>query len=207
MYKRLIISFTAFLFVFLCGCNDLGIGDALALDEDQHIHFTNLDNDRIVYQGVEYYPSPVDFLWSEGWKCESTEEYKYLGWAGSRFLSPSHWYADSFESPIFIYANDASSGITYLREDFDYEVETYVIEGTSETIVFGNELEQCDLDVQLFGKPTERIVLSSTVCSPLKLRLYTFSEKGHWYVYTGNLKIFKLSERFYNILDENNLLT
>lgn len=204
MYKNVISILMVVLTTFLCGCNDLGISDAIALDENEHISFEHLGNDRIEFQGNIYYLSPINFLWGNEGFLKNEGNCKYIGWSGARFGYKSFVFGDSADNPTFLYFTNTSS--TYLIESFDYKNETFNIEETKESFVFCDNLLPCDEKAAIFGVTCSTIIISSSVCPPLKMRLSIFNEGDQWYAASSNMVKFRLTEHFVNILDENNLL-
>ena len=84
MCKKLLVLVIILLLRFsLVGCNDLGLGDAIALDEKEHLflNFVNTNGiEHITYQGNTYYSSDMGFLWNGQQKPQAMgdDEYVYI---------------------------------------------------------------------------------------------------------------------------------
>lgn len=205
MYKKIVLVLLIVFMLVLCGCSDLGVGDAIALDEDMHIEFNHIDDVHIEFRGNIYYLSHIKFLWGEKWNLEADEEYEYLGWTGSRFWYKSHIFAESKENSTFLYSTNTES--TYLKEDFDYKTESFSINGTDIVFVFNDDLLECEGEqAEIFGKFTSDIVISSISCPKLRARLSFFDENNEWYAASNNMIKFKLSDHLVELLEQNNLL-
>ncbi len=168
------------------------------LDEEKHITFEHTENGNIIYQGNEYYLSQMSFLWTV-----SNSDYKYLGWSGSEYLSNSTVYGDSEDKPLFLYFAETRS--IYLRNDYDYTSDTFIIEGTDDTVVFSEALTDVDAGLDL-PHPNKEVIISSVKYPILKAQLYVYGAGNDWYAKTRTLETFKLSDKFIGILEENALL-
>ena len=181
----------------LCSCSGYGIEQARELDENKHIVFTYLD-DSIEYNGEIYYKSPVNYD-----LAGSDSDYEYLGWVGMRWFKHSHVYCDSPDNPTFLYTDQ----YTYFIESFDYTTEVFKIEGTDETLVFCDDLIQCDEMASMFGRIENEIIISSATCPKLRMSLHTYvDDDGEFYIGSNNNVKFKMSDRLYKILSENGML-
>lgn len=205
MFKKALLIIFILFAVTLCACDGFGIEEAVDLDEEMHLSFNFLDDGLFEFQGNIYYLSHVNFLWGHEGDLKADGECEYLGWIGSRFWRKSHIFADIKEKPTFIYSTNTRS--TYLNKNFDYKSETFFVEGTGDSFVFGEDLfEQEDKESELGNFPSKQIVIVSTNCSKLKARLYVFNENNEWYASSSNMVKFKLSDYLVDILDRNNLL-
>lgn len=201
--KRIAILIIVCFTLILVGCNDdpLGIKYALSLKDEEHIDLKPLDDSNGLiaheYEGNVYYMSPINFYVEN-----LDDDYIKLGWIGERWGYHYSLYGDSRDDPTFFYFNHSY----FIKETFDYETELFNIKGTSETLVFCQDLVQCDEVELLFGMHTEDIFLSSVKCPKMKILLFVFEESGEWYASTGNRVAYKLSNRLINILNENQLI-
>jgi hypothetical protein len=189
----------------LSGC---GIGDMLALDEDLHIKFNYLDEDRqrLEYKGNIYYLSPIRFLTGYRGAYED-DRYQYLGWVGARIKTTLHVVAGSNGPPIFIYFADPSRGRIYFREDYDYLTDDFLIEGTDDIIRFCDDMLYADESkADLTYTNNYDVVISSVTYPGLHAKLNVAKDHTGWYAITWNFVPFKLSDNFVNILIENQLI-
>jgi len=209
MYKKIFtVLIIVVLIVSVSGC---GIRDALELDEDLHIELNWVDDDRIEYQGNIYYHSPIDFLRGEKWDIEATGEYEYLGWSGSRWFYSSHIFGNTKENPVFLYSTNTTQ--TLFREDYDYRIDTFLIDGTDDTFRICDDLLDLDPEEPVIAPYSEKInkaeiTITSTTYPTLKANwtAYYIDDYG-WFVYTNSgWDVFRLSEHFINILTENGIL-
>lgn len=198
MYKKIVVVLTAVFFIFLfSGC---GIKNTLVLKEKDHIKFNYVNDNKtcIEYKGNIYYLSPI-------YLCDNiSDEYVKLGWVGSRFWYHYFVYCDVIDDPTFLYVTDGHS--CFIKETFDYNTEVFNIENTLETIVFCEDLLQCDEKAQFFGKTQCEVILSAIACPKLKINLSIFEENGKWYATSRNRVKYKLSDHFLNVLNEHEFL-
>ena len=215
MYKRGILTLIIVLsMLFLSSCNfayiwesisnPLGIGDALALDEDLHTPINHLGDDRYEIQGSIYYLPPLSFLCGSKGAIEASGNYEYIGWTGDRILY-SEFYGDSRESPVFIYVPNTKH--TFLREDYDYQTDNFQVADTDEVICFSNDLLNTDYEnTNLFNRTHTTILISSVSHPTLTVTLYIVVDGDEWYAITNDMKPFLLSEHFTNILIDNQIV-
>ena len=197
MYKKIATSLIVVLTILnLTGCYDFGVELALSLKEEDHIDLNYLNDDYDVeYQGNIYREIPINL-----YACDDHVE---LGWVGGRWWYHYTLYGDSLDDPTFFYYG---LHYYYVKESFDFKTEPFNIEGTSKTLVFGEDLLECDEAELLFGMRTSKILIHSVTCPKLKILLNFFEENGQWYASSSNLVAFKLSDRLVDILIENNLI-
>ena len=205
MYNT-IIKFLAAVFsiIELLGINTYGVADALALDSEMHIVVDYLDNGGIEYQGTTYYLPQVSFLKASGGELEASGEYEYIGWSGDRIFH-FEYYGDSAQTPTFIYNPDLHE--TYLREDYDYRTDIFVVEETDIVISFDDDLLDTDYaDTNLFGRERTFVSISSVSCPPLKATLSIINDGGVWYAVSNDKIAFELSERLVDVLLEKEII-
>ena len=206
MYKKTIsLLMIALLIISLSSCSDLGIGDALALDEDLHIRFKYLEDNRIEYQETIYYLSPMSFLWGEEEILDTLGDYKYIGWTGARFFYKSHIFGDSMEAPTFLYSTNTRE--TYLKEDYDYQTDDFLVNGTDAIIRFCDDLLETDYENSaIYSQKSTEVIISSVNHPTLKAQLFIVIDDEEWYAVSRSLTAFKLSEHFIDILINNEII-
>lgn len=210
MYKRITFAlFCVFCLICFSGCNDLGISDALSLDDDKHIKLNFIDDDSydsFEYKGTVYNLSEIDFLRAGEGELFASDKYEYLGWTGSRFWYRSHIFADSLDNPTFIYSTNSRD--TYFREDYNYLTDTFIIEGTDDTIRLCDDLLDVDSDKHSFGKSTNEIVISSVNHPTLTAKFDIMICDGSLYAcaQTNTVVAFRISENFTNVLIDNHIV-
>ena len=108
------------------------------------------------------------------------------------------------ESPVFIYTIGGDTNL-YLRQDYEYFTDTFVVEGTDAEIVWqdifcgkNNSLDFFNqITVNLYSKQYPRIKTS--------LELAFVDEQ--WYVrYSNSQEIFIPSDEFLKILSDNGII-
>ena len=206
MFKKTIALLFAFIHIFLVsGCNELGVSDALNLDESEYIQLKSIDYEHFEYNGNVYYLSPMDFLRNETGNFSFSDKCKYLGWTGDR-LAYNYLYVDSFDNPTFIYFTVSNN--IYFKEDYDYQTDTFLIDGTNDTIRFCDDLLAIDYDISPFGLSTKPLVISSVECPALTETLDVLIFDGALYVctQTNTTVAFEISEKFTNILLDNKIV-
>ena len=103
----------------------------------------------VLYQGKEYYTTSL-FKATEAYG-QANENDVELGYYYS-FPFSTKFYSDSSENPVFIYSNGGETNF-YLRQDYDYKSDTYVVGDTSKTVVFAEVLTKSDCSYDDFLHP------------------------------------------------------
>ena len=155
----------------------------------------------ILYQSNEYYETSI-FTATEYYGIENENDFE-LGWYYS-FPFSTKFYSDNLENPVFIYTIGGDTNM-YLRQDYEYFTDTFVIDGTDAEIVwqdiFCGEKNSLDffnqITVNLYSKQYPRIKTSIDLA---------FVDQ-QWYVrYSNSQKIFIPSEEFLKILSDNEII-
>lgn len=211
MCKKLLVLVIILLLIFsLVGCNDLGLGNALALDEKEHLFLNCVNTNGIeyaTYQNNTYYSSNLGFLFDGNWtpQAKGDYEYVYIGWTGSRFGYHSLIYGNSLNTPIFLYSS--RTGKIYLREDYDYRSDVFLIEKTEETLNFRDDILDTDYcNTNLFNRESKEIILSSVTHPSLWVKLFVVKDEDKWYAITSTMLPFELSNRTVTVLLNNNII-
>ncbi len=207
MYKKYFAVLMIVLFCFLLsGCGSwLGVKHSLSLDEDLHTPINKLENGQYEIKGKIYYLPSIEFLGSSGFDITDPEKYEYIGWTGDRILY-SELYGDSRESPVFVYATNADH--TLLRKDYDYNKDTFWVEGTKACVSLGEDLLDTGYtNTELFNRNSTAITVSSVTHPTLKARLYIVFDNGDWYAISNTHVGYKLSEHFVSVLVENKIIS
>ena len=127
-----------------------------------------------------------------------------VGWSSLPF---GIWYLDKYYSyttddPVFIYISRYYE--LYLREDYDYETDTFIIEGTDTRFVFSDMFSLSDtFPYQSTSHYTgeRNIVLYSEQYPRLRMPLRLFRMNGVWYAGGDrDNAIFEVSDDFWNLL-------
>lgn len=115
-----------------------GLDYRYALDEDLHNKIECVwgedDPSHIIYQGKRYiYVGTTGTFMVKSTTYEHYEDV-LLSWNGNRYFGYiDTYYSDTADNPVFIY--NARNPYVFLREDYDYLTDTFVIDDTDEEIV------------------------------------------------------------------------
>ena len=115
------------------------------------------------------------------------------------------YYSYTNDNPVFIYISRYDE--LYLRNDYNYETDMFVIEGSNEEFVFGNMLSLSNdffYDTfSIYSNQTD-ITLHSKQYPRLKIQLRLFCVDNTWYVGGGSDDaLFEVSDELLNILNTN----
>jgi hypothetical protein len=181
-----------------------GLDYRASLDENLHnqVDLVYDENDQdvshVVYKGKTYtFFDSTDFL-SINTKNANT----LLSWNGHRYVGyVSEYYSYTLEEPLFIYYKSW----VFLREDYDYKADMFVIKNSSAEIVwkniFGTEQTrfnfQSPITVELYSKQ----------CSRIKATLELEYVEDHWYVSVpGSQSVWILSDEFAEMLSQSGVI-
>lgn len=181
----------------------LGLWDRLLLDETTHNLIEFVDDEIIEYQGSKYYLAPITFIRDSEKTVVEERKYEYICWTGVRFFYIDTYYGDSKDSPNILY--EVRLGYTYFKEDYDYKTDMFKIEGTEDSICFGNDLIETDYKEMNYS--AKDICLSSSTHTSLDIVLGVFFDNGVWYAQSVDCVYFELSENFVDILMKNKMIT
>ena len=155
----------------------------------------------LLYQDEEYYASSV-FTKIED-RSKVNERYITLGWYYSFPLS-TYFYSETAEKPVYIFAVGSDTNV-YLKKDYDYKSEIFVIADTSKTIVFSEALTKTDLVYDVFRESIPMAMYAEKYPN-LKLSLRLFLENDHWYASFPECEVYRLSEAFVSLLKETGVI-
>ena len=183
----------------------LGLWDRFLLDETTHNLIEYVDDETIEYQGSKYYLAPMTFIQDSAKSVEEERGYEYICWTGPRFFYINTYYGDSKDSPNILY--EVRSGYTYFKEDYDYKMDVFKIEGTDDVICFGENLIKTDYNNFDYAYNSEKVCLSSSTHTSLDIKLGIFFDNGVWYAHSSDFVYFELSENFVEILMKDQIIT
>lgn len=185
----------------------LGVWDRILLDEKTHNVVEYVDENTVKYQGNTYYLAPMMFIQDSETSIQEERGYEYIGWTGYRFFYIDVFYGDSKDSPNILY--EARRYDIYFREDYDYTVDIFKIEGTEDYICFSENLIALSDIPSTDGAFTSKayVILSSSTHPSLDIRFGIFEDEGIWYAYSMDFVYFELSENFVEILIKNQIIT
>lgn len=212
MFKKnivLILIITSILSLSSCG-----LDYRYSLDENKHnkIEVVMEDEDvtSLIYQDTGYYfVGSTNFFSVMTYETEdgyylSFEDDTLLSWNGNRYI----WYIDEYYSyaidkPLFIY--NSRLKWVYFREDYDYKLDTFVVEGADQEIVWTNIFDSAAKDVDF--TPQKNVGMHSKQCPRIKTSLELSFVDGQWFVRCSDSKeIWIPSDEFLKSLSNNGII-
>lgn len=170
------------------------------------------DNDegdyQIEYEGFDYY---VDKFYIFRVKKPivgyHNEDDVLIGWDmmpfGISYLDKYYSYTN--DDPVFIYNSRFDD--VYLREDYNYETDTFVIEGSDKEFVFSDMLclsNDLAYDSSCTYSNQTIIMLYSKQCPRLQMKLRLFCVGRTWYLGGGrDAALFEVSDELLSLLNTN----
>ncbi len=157
----------------------------------------------IIYQNKEYSPSYM-FTASKTPTNVYEDDIKIGMYYSFPFTTYCYSYTDV--DPIYIYSMVVVSQL-YLREDYDYHSEIFLIEGTSDPFVFSEAFIGPSFEYSYSLQTGQRtIVLYAQEHPRLKSTLLLFSDsEKYWVVFPSN-EAYLISPLFLDILEENGII-
>jgi len=165
---------------------------------------TFIENDSekyLLYQDKKYYETSVFTVTEEyGTKNENDIE---LGWYYS-FPFSTQFYSENLESPVFIYTLGSYTSV-YLRQDYEYRTDVFVIEETDIEIVWEDIFSSQKNDFRFLNSIT--VNLYSKQHPRIKTSLEIACIHGQWYVrIPSSQEILIPSDEFMKILSDNGIV-
>ncbi len=215
------LSFIISLTLLLTSCSlnqlTLGLSDRMFNDElsdDKHNLIETIygeDNwyESILYSGTKYYIDEHEiFSVTDIWRANDEGDV-LLSWNGLRFGYIDCYYSYADDAPMFIY--ETRLGYTYFREDYDFNADVFVIEGTAIELPLS---EIVSLEDETFDDPTPspakttKITLVSKTHSRIEIIVSLYKSGESWYSCVGNWPYYpmKLSEDIVQKLTDNNII-
>lgn len=172
----------------------------------ENVKFSVVDEEIfITYQGMNYYRDKFDFFESTKVHGVPVERDILLGWDRRGFYR-SYFYSYTVDYPIYIYDNGL--GWLYLREDYEYMSDLFILEGTGSRIAFSNIIieDELNYDPLKAYKNKTNIVLYSELYPNLRASLQLFMDEDIWYVKGGSSYACAISNQFVDLLIENGII-
>ena len=209
MFKKSIVLIL--IITLILSLSSCGLDYRYSLDEDKHnkIEVVVEDEDvtSLIYQDTEYYfVGSTNFFSVMTYETEdgyylSFEDDTLLSWNGNRYV----WYIDEYYSytdnePLFIY--NSRLEWVYFREDYDYKLDTFVVEGADSEIVWTNIFDSEAKDVDF--TPQKNVAMYSKQCPRIKTTLELSFVNEQWLVRCSDSKaIWIPSDEFLKTLSNN----
>ena len=169
------------------------------------------DNDggnyHIEYEGVDYNIDKLKLFRVRESTHEIPKDDVLVSWNALPFGMGyiDKYYSYTNDNPVFIYISRYDE--LYLRNDYNYETDTFVIEGSNKEFVFGNMLSLSnDFSYDTFSIYSTQtdITLHSKQYPRLKIQLRLFCVDNKWYVGGGSDDaLFEVSDELFNMLNTN----
>lgn len=156
---------------------------------------------HLLYQGNEYYEVSI-FSATEYYGIKNENDIE-LGWYYS-FPFSTRFYSENSENPVFIYTIGGDTSM-YLRQDYDYSTDAFVVEKTGTEIVWKDifSIEKNDLH---FSNPIT-VNLYSKQCPRIKISLEIAFIGAQWYVrFPNSQKVWIPSDEFMQILSDDGII-
>lgn len=169
------------------------------------------DNDEgdyhIEYEGVDYNIDKLKLFRVRESTHEIPEDDVLVGWNalpfGLGYLDKYYSYKN--DNPVFIYISRYNE--LYLRNDYNYETDVFVLEGTNKEFIFGNMLSLSnDFSYDIFSIYSTQtdITLHSKQYPRLKIQLRFFCVNNIWYAGgESDDALFEVSDELLNMLNTN----
>ena len=172
------------------------------------------DNDdgdyHIEYEGVVYNIDKLTLFRVRESTREIPEDDVLVGWDSLPFCIGylDKYYSYTTDNPVFIYISGYNE--LYLRDDYNYETDTFVIEGSNKKFVFSDMLSlSSDFSYSTFGIYSNQtnITLYSNQYPRLQIPLRLFCVDNIWYVGgTSVTALFEVSDEFLKILSDSGII-
>jgi hypothetical protein len=96
----------------------------------------------------------------------------------------------------------------YLREDYDYTQDIFILKGTDTKIKFSNAItdQEADYDAFLRYKDKKKIVMYSEKYPRLRAELFLFSDGDIWCVCGHSLYSCEITDEFVEILIKEGII-
>ena len=211
MKKRVLIVFLSILTMMSCSaCGDIiDRYHATPLEYEKKVVAIEFEDGThcMEYMNAKYYPDDLLEL-KNGYRLTTEEDhygYVFLSWNGSRWAYINTYYSTQAENPLFIY--EATSTDLYLREDFDYRSELFVVDGTDAEIAFSEAFPSVSDEWAPGGRLSDtNLVMCSKTVPQLQVNLRLLLKDGVWCGVGYNDRIFTFSEELTAILVENEII-
>jgi len=170
----------------------------------ENVTFVERDSEQCLsYQGSTYHASEIFTASNYGTPNDHDVE---LGIFYS-FPFTTYFYSETAENPVYIYSIGGDTGV-YLKEDFDYQSEVFVIKGTSAKIVFSEAMAEPypEYDPLTEFDSTIDLTMYSEKHPNLKASVLLLSENNDWYAVLASDEAYLASQAFVNLLRENGII-
>ena len=106
------------------------------------------------------------------------------------------YYSNTSDNPMFIYEIQTDYIELYIREDYNYETDTFVVEGTDQSFVFSDMLTLVDdsksehLRPYMISSDSIAVTLYSECCPRLRIALELVYVDNEWFAHVNRNPIY-----------------
>ena len=159
----------------------------------------------VKYDGQRYNIDKLNLFRVREFTNKIPEEDVFIAWDSLPF---GIWYLDKYysytvDNPIFIYLPRLNE--VYIRSDYNYQTDTFVVEGTDHKFVFSDMFTLSN--ALAYSSDSHRsgdinIVLYSTSCNRLRIHLRIFCIRNVWFAGgDSNQALFEVSDEFLKLIN------
>lgn len=214
MYKRIISLFLSLIAVILfvsCGTPQGSTDKKLYQKFD--VDYSGSRNAK--YYSTQLEKTAISYYWDEKSFFNVTQNNDkidegdvQIGWNGlsSGFGYVNYYYSDTDKNPLFVYNPRLRE--VFLRSDYDYKSDTFMLEGTYSKIIFSDAVTENELDRSTATRYNHGtwINLQSETHSRLRIHVNILSIADKWYIQTQSGYTFEITDDFLNLLVKNQII-
>ena len=162
------------------------------------------NSQHILYQNNQYYVTDI-FTATKYYSVANENDVK-LGWYYS-FPFTTYFYSDRIDNPIYIYTIGSDTNV-YLRQDYDYKSDSFIIDNTFDTIVFSEAIIGACFEYNSSIRVDELIEISlySKEHPNLKISLHLFRNDENWCLVFPTNEAYIISPSLESILINNGIV-
>ena len=168
---------------------------------------------HIEYEGNRYDEERLNLFDRKAKARYEAKEDVLISWESLSKYVPV-WYLDEYysyttDNPIYIHMPRLHA--VFLRSDYNYESDTFILEGTERGFVFSETFFASDFAydhvLRALYSHSQDITLYSAQYPELQMSLSIFCEDGVWYAGGGHDEaIFEMSDAFVQLLADNGII-
>ena len=218
--RSFLLAFAMLVVVFLltsCGQNSEYLSGLRKEHGDRFGKVEMLSHDEtgyhIEYEGNRYDEERLNLFDRKAKARYEAKEDVLISWESLSKYVPV-WYLDEYysyttDNPIYIHMPRLHA--VFLRSDYNYESDTFILEGTERGFVFSETFFSSDFAydhvLRALYSHSQDITLYSAQYPELQMSLSIFCEDGVWYAGGGHDEaIFEMSDAFVQLLADNGII-
>ena len=203
MRKRIVIILVVFI-LFILSISIFTISQNLGFDTYNAVEYTTVNEESfLVYRGDKYYRAENQLF-----DMQSSEDDVVVAWyINFPFTGAKTYYSYSKDRPSYIFCDDGTRDV-WIREDYNYVNDIFVIDGTDAEILYEKALSatQIDLVYSLRYDNSHTFVWRSKEYPNLRIYAEIFCQQDGWYMKLTSNKACKLTDDFVDLLINNGLI-